>query len=445
MVESILKDTSDDLQEKLQVASPTQKPLGWVDAVIPFSIAIGPVATLIQLLILSLNGSVIDVALAITLFNAVGVPAALVWGLVADRFQRRKTIIVASYLSAGAILVSLLFANTPYWVSLLYAAFSFATAAATTPLNLLVMETEQKPKWATAFAQFSMVTSIGQMVGLIFSIGWGFFLPLTYLVVPLALLSIISGTLSASIIKEPRVAFEQQAIALNKPSFFHRLRAVPFFFLRVPRFSDFKRVFRGVKFELTRDVPILYFSIFVFYIATGIFNTSVVPSLEANSVSSFLIFLVTTMAMVVQIVSFRYAGPYTQKRSPVKAAVGGLVLRSLGYGFLGVSFYIVSGVDYLVPVLILYPLAAGFAYSVYYTASNTMVFNSLHGGRQGSALGVYSALVGIATMLGSFISGFMSFFLGYSVTFVVAAVFLAVSAWLSSLLDHNKSGVDQAQ
>ena len=402
----------------------------------------GPVGTLIQLLILNLNGTVIDVALAIALFNAVGVPAAVVWGFVTDRFHRRKNIIVASYLATAAILVSFLFANTGYLVSLLYAVFSFITSASTTPLNLLVMETERKQKWATAFARFSMVTSIGQTVGLLLSVGWGLFFSLNYMVVPLAILSIISAALAVLMIKEPSVTFERQAIALNKPSFFHRILAVPVFFLRVPRLNDFKRVFRDIKYELTRQVPILYFSIFLFYLASGLFNTSLVPSLKANNVSSFLIFLVTTIAMVVQIISFRYAGPYTERKSLVKAAVGGLVLRSLGYGFLGVSMYVISGVVFLAPVLIFYPLAAGIAYSVYYTASNTMVFNTLRGGRQGSSLGVYSALVGVATLLGSLISGLTSFFLGFSTTFIIAAACLGVSAWLALLLQHTKSNVD---
>jgi MFS family permease len=427
---------------KPPTTSEKNKPAAWVDAILPFNIALGPVGTLIQLLILNLHGTVIDVALAITLFNAVGVPAAVVWGFVTDRFHRRKPIIVASYLVTAAILVSFLFANTGYLVSLLYAAFSFATSASTTPLSLLIMETERKQKWATAFARFSMVTSIGQTVGLLLSVGWGFFLSLNYLVVPLAILSIISAALSVLMIKEPSVVFERQAIALNKPSFFHRILAVPFFFLRVPRLNDFKRVFRDIKYELTRQVPILYFSIFMFYLASGIFNTSIVPSLRANNVSSFLIFLVTTVAMVVQIIAFKYAGPYTEKKSPVKAAVGGLVLRSLGYGFLGVSLYIISGVLFLAPVLIFYPIAAGIAYSVYYTASNTMVFNTLRGGRQGSSLGVYSALVGVATLLGSLVSGFTSFFLGFSTTFIIAAACLGLSAWLASLLEHTKSNVD---
>jgi MFS family permease len=432
-----MKDTKSPRKKWRNVAL-TQKSAAWVDAILPFYVALGPVGTLIQLLILNLNGTVIDVALAITLFNAVGVPAALVWGFVTDRFQRRKLIIVASYSATAVILVLFLFANTTYSVSLLYAVFSFATAASTTPLNLLIMETEQKQKWATGFARFSMVTGIGQMVGLIFSVGWGLFFSLNYFVIPLAVLSVISAALSMLMIKEPNVVFERQAIAMNKRSFYHRILAVPFFFLHVPRLNDFKRVFRNIKFELTRQVPILYFSIFVFYFASGIFNTSLVPSLQANNVSNFLIFFATTVAWIVQIISFRYAGPYAEKKSLVKAAVGGLVLRSVGYGFLGVLLYFISGVWFLVPVLILYPLAAGFAYSIYYTASNTMVFNTLHSGRQGASLGVYSALVGVATLLGSLVSGFTSFFLGFSTTFIMAAVFLAVSAWLASLLKQSQ-------
>jgi MFS family permease len=414
----------------------------WVNAVLPFNIALGPVGTLIQLLILNLHGTVIDVGLAITLFNAVSVPAAVVWGFVTDRFNRRKLIIVASYLVTGGILVSFLFAGTGYLVSLLYAVFSFVASASTTPLNLLIMETERKQKWATTFARFSMIMSIGQTAGLVLSVAWGLFLSLTYLVVPLAILSVFSAVLSALMIKEPSVIFERQVIAMNKPSFFNRLLAVPFFFLRVPRLNDFKRVFRNIRYELTRQVPILYFSIFMFYLASGIFNTSLVPSLKSNNMSSFLIFLVTTVAMVVQIVAFKYAGPYTERKSLVKAAVGGLVLRSVGYGLLGVSLYVISGVVFLAPVLIFYPLAAGFAYSIYYTASNTMVFNTLGGGRQGHSLGVYSALTGIATLLGSLVSGFTSFFLGFSTTFILAAACLGFSAWLVSLLKHSNPSTD---
>ena len=164
-----MKDSKNP-QEAWHHTAQARKSAAWVDAILPFYVAFGPVGTLIQLLILNLHGTVIDVALAITLFNAVGVPAALIWGFITDRFQQRKLIIAASYSATAVILVSFLFANTGYLVSLLYAVFSFATAASTTPLNLLIMETERKQKWATAFARFSMITSIGQTVGLVFSL-----------------------------------------------------------------------------------------------------------------------------------------------------------------------------------------------------------------------------------------------------------------------------------
>jgi MFS family permease len=257
----------------------------------------------------------------------------------------------------------------------------------------------------------------------------------------LAVLTVVSAALAVVMIQEPSVIFERHAIVLNKPSFLHRLRAVPFFFLRIPRLSDFRRVFRNLRYELTRHMPILYFSIFMFYFSSGLFNTSIVASMQANGLSSFLIFLVITIMMLAQIVAFRYSGPYTEKRSLVKTSVEGLVLRSACYGLLGVSLYIISGVWFLIPVLIFYPLGAGVAFAYYYTASNTMVFNTLSDARQGQSLGVYSALVGIASLVGSAVSGFTSFFFGFSVTFILAGAFMGSSAWLASLLEHSKSDV----
>jgi MFS family permease len=89
--------------------------------------------------------------------------------------------------------------------------------------------------------------------------------------------------------------------------------------------------------------------------------------------------------------------------------------------------------------LILFPIAGGIAFALYYSASNVMVFNTLGQTNQGSTLGVYSALVGLATTLGSFVSGFTSFYFGYYTTFILAAAWLAVAAWLTSLLRGDET------
>ena len=410
----------------------------WIGAVLPFNIALGPVSTLVQLLILNLDGTVVEVGLAITLFNAVSIPAALLWGFVTDRFHRRKPLILSSFLVTPLLLLLFLFVRTTYWVSLLYALLSIATMASTTPLNLLVMETEQKPKWASVFAAFSMISSIGQTLGLLLGMVWSFYVPVVYLVAPLAVFSLVSTGLAAFLIKEPPMVFERQIMLMNEHSFFHRLSHSPYLFLKIPNAHDFKRIFRKMPYGLFRYTTLLYLAFFAFFMSSGLFNTALIPSLNSKGVSSLLIFSVIMAGMILQIISFRYAGTFTEHMSPVKSAIWGLLLRAIALGLLGVFAYILTGFWFVVPALILYSLAAGIAYSIYYTASNIMVFNSLSPRRNGSTLGVYSAIAGTATMAGSFASGYLSFYLGFYVTFIVSALFLVFSIWLLSLTQNSK-------
>lgn len=406
----------------------------WIYSVLPINIALGPVGTFVQLYILELHGTVIDIGLAITLFNAVSIPAAMIWGFATDRSHRRKTLIVTSYLTVTGTLVLFLFTGTIYGVDVLYAVFSLVSSAAATPLNLLIMETQPKSRWTSVFARFQVASGIGITIGLLLGVSWADFLPLRFIVAPLAALSLASAILSVIWIREPSFVFERQMIVMVRRSFYDRLLTLPILFLRIPRIFDFRKVFKGLGNELTRETQVLYLSVFGFYTASGIFNTSLVPSLYKASLSKSEIFLVSLVGMTVQTISFHYIAPYIEKRSLKQAALGGLILRGLCYAIIGISAYLVTGLSYLGANLILYPLAAGIAYAAYYAASNIMIFNTLGHSNQGSTLGVYSALVGIATTMGSFISGFTSFYLGYSATFILAAICLGGAAALTSSL-----------
>ncbi len=113
-----------------------------------------------------------------------------------------------------------------------------------------------------------------------------------------------------------------------------------------------------------------------------------------------------------------------------KTAVAGLLIRLACYGSIGALAGFTRGLYYLVGTAVFYPIAGGLAFAIYYTSSNTMIFNTLGAKNQGSRLGVYSLVVGVATMIGSFISGYLSFYLGFLATFVLAAGLLALSATL---------------
>jgi MFS family permease len=421
-------------------AKSTDPSIRWIYSVLPINIALGPVGTFVQLYILELHGTVIDIGLATTLFNAVSIPAAMIWGFATDRMHRRRMIIVGSYLVVAITLALFLFAESIYGVELLYAIFSLVSSAAATPLNLLIMETQHKSKWAPTFARFSMFTGIGATLGVLIGVAWADFLPFHLLVIPLAALSVLSAVLSQVMIREPSFVFERTVIVMVKRSFYERLLVIPMFFLKIPRLMDFKRVFKWLRYELTRDPTIIYLFTFTFYLASGIFNTSLVPSLSRASVSKSQVFLVSLIGMAVQTMSFNYLVRRIGKRSLRETTAGGLLLRGSCYAAIGVSVFFLTGLWYLGATLFFYPLAAGIAYAAYYAASNVMVFNTLGRANQGSTLGVYSALVGFATMLGSFISGFVSFYFGYYVTFFLAAFCLAVGAFFTSTLSAGVEG-----
>jgi MFS family permease len=413
---------------------PPGRKTDWIYSVLPINVALGPVGTFVQLYILELHGTVIDIGLAITLFNAVSIPAAMIWGFATDRSHMRKPIIVASYLAVTGTLILFLFTRTIYGVDILYAIFSLVSSAAATPLNLLIMETQQKPRWTSTFARFQAASSIGITIGLLLGVSWADFLPLHLIVAPLAALSLVSAVLSTLWITEPPFVFEREMIVMVRRSFYHRLLALPMLFLKIPRIFDFRKLFKGLSYELTRETQVLYLSIFAFYTTSGVFNTSLVPSLYRASVSKSEIFLVSLVGMFVQTIAFYYAAPYIERRSLKQAAVGGLALRGVCYVIIGISAFFLTGLMYLGANLILYPLAAGIAYAVYYAASNIMIFNTLGHSNQGAALGVYSALVGMATTIGSFISGFTSFYLGFPATFILAGIFLAGAVALTGSL-----------
>ncbi|MCP8316595.1 MAG: MFS transporter [archaeon] len=425
-------------RDKDHLDSSMSSRVGWTYSVVPVSIALGPISTMVQLLILQLNGTIIEVGLATTLFSVASIPAAIVWGFATDRLNARKLILVVSYLSVALLLILFSFAQTTYEVTLLYTAFSFVSSASVTPLSLLIMETQPKSHWASAFARLSMLSSVGTTLGLLLSVGWADLFPIRFLVVPLSILTVSSAILSFILIEEPTFLFERRMLIMHRASFHERLKALPIIFLKIPGFLDFKKVFRNIRYELTRGLPILYFSIFAFYLSSGIFNTSLAPALYMSNIPESQVFLVILVGMVVQAISFVFSGQFTERRNLTNVSLFGLALRAICYAFIGISALLLAGLWLLFSTLIFYPIAAGIAFAVYYTASNTMVFNTIGEKSHGSSLGVYSAIVGVATTLGSFISGFSSFYLGYHITFILAAILLALSAVFTSMLKGER-------
>ncbi|MDG6900832.1 MAG: hypothetical protein JRM80_02590 [Nitrososphaerota archaeon] len=401
----------------------------WIYSTLPISVATGPLGTMVQLFLIQLNGQALGTiygGLASAIYNGISIPAALFWGVTIDRLHKRKGLIVLSYALVAIALVSFYFDRSTEGTIARYSVISFVSLASATPLNLLIMETEHKGRWAGAFAKLSLVSSLGNVFGLLASVVWTGLLPsdLVLLFVPMGALSVTSSALAMIMIPEPEFVFERETVAGRRPSFFSRLLANPVFFVTIPTLSDFRRAFRGIRSSMTRGVPLFYISTILFYLSSGLFNTSFVPAMNFFSMPEAQIFTIGLLGMIAQTLSFHWVRRSIQGRSLIATSIQGLLLRGWMYVGLGVTAIAVSGPLFVVPALVLYPFAGGLAFAIYYTSANTMMFTSVQSKSAGAALGVYSAVVGIAAMAGSFASGFISVYSGYSTTFIVAGLML---------------------
>ena len=414
----------------------------WIYSVFPVALATGPIGTMVQLYLIELNGvtlGTIYASLAVAIFNGVSIPAAIFWGYTTDRLHSRRGLIAASYAVMATVLLAFYFERTTGGVIATYAIFSFISVASATPLNLLIMETEQKGRWAGAFAKLSMVSTVGNVVGLILSTVWTEEFPIILLSVPFSIFALASAALSVITIAEPTVIFEKETVALKRSSFFYRLLALPIFFIKPPKISDFRRVFRGLRSTLTSYVPLFYISTVLFYLSSGLFNTSFVPAMSAFSISEVEIFGVILAGGAVQVLAFQGAGKYVGSRSLVMTSAQGLLIRGWSYVVLGAAALFLTGPLFLIPALVMYPIGAGIAFAVYYTSSNTMMFNTVQGKNPGAALGVYSAVVGLAATAGSLASGFISVYVGFYTTFVLAGVLLFSAVGIIARLPKSPS------
>jgi MFS family permease len=258
----------------------------WLYSSFPVSVATGPLGTMVLLYLITLNGQALGTiygGLASAVYNGISIPAALFWGVTIDRLHKRKGLIALSYALTAVALASFFFGGSAAGTIVRYGVISFVSFASATPLSLLIMETEQKSRWASAFAKLSMVSSVGNVAGLVVSTLWTDLLPsqLVLLFVPMGALSLTSSVMALLMIKEPQFVLERETVVARRPSFFSRLLANPVFFVVIPTLSDFKRAFRGIRSTLTRSVPLFYISTILFYTSSGLFNTSFVPAMAS--------------------------------------------------------------------------------------------------------------------------------------------------------------------
>jgi MFS family permease len=404
-----------------------KKNMRWVYSTIFANIAQGPLSTLVVLYILENGGTVIEASLAITSGTLISIPASYIWGKFSDIFPRRRFQILISYIGLSASMILLYFAKNSLEIIAIYTFNSFIVAASASPLNLLIMETVPEDLWKRAFSNLQLAGSLGGTIGLGLSFLVTYAIPIKLLIIILFYISLISINLSYILIPETFEKKERKVFALNLHAFLSRIFLTPFVWVRLTNESIIKSIknFSLKKFMRT-NIFNLYMAIFLFYIGSGLFNTVYPAGLKKEGLSESLVFLVIFIGMLVQTATYFYIGNNKKIISTNENFMKSLILRGVSYVAIGIIFFI-APFAILYSNLIIYPLAAGIAFSIFYTVSNVMVFEAIGNRARGRMLGLYTSLIQIGVLIGATISGYISYYLGFWVDFIIAGIFVLLS------------------
>ncbi|MGC8663355.1 MAG: MFS transporter [Thermoplasmata archaeon] len=411
----------------------------WVYSSLFANIAMGPLSTIVVLYILEKGGSVIEASFAITGGTLISIFASYVWGKFSDIYQRRKIQIMISYIGLSISLLILYWATTPLEIILIYIFYAFMITANATPLNLIIMETIPENYWKRAFSNLQLASSLGGTIGLGISFFTTFAIPVKLLVIVLFFISLISIDLTYSLIPEPKERKERKLFALNLNAFLSRIFLTPFLWVRLTNESIIKTIknFNFKKFRKTK-IYNLYMAIFLFYIGSGLFNTVYPAGLKVIGLNESLVFLVIFIGMVIQTSTYFYIGINKRMIATNYNLYRSLVLRGASYFLIGITFLFTATVV-LDSNLIIYPLAAGIAFAIFYTVSNVIVFESIGEKGRGRALGFYTSMIQVGTLVGALASGYISFYLGYWADFMLAGAFVLFSLRFFRALGNEKS------
>jgi len=404
----------------------------WLYLMLPYQIAYGPVSSLIILYIYGLHGTVIGISIAVALSNLLGVVASLFWGEIIDMYNRRRIFMSISFAALTLSLLGFFFTKSVLNVILIYGMLSFMITANATPLNLLVMETNAKKRWAEGFSKLQMFSGIGSTLGFVFVFLLSGFLSVNYLMLLLVPFSVIALALT-SLIKEPKKALGKHSILESIHSFRSRLLTLFVFFVRIPSWQRIKgliRRFYTLNLPKMNTLNALYLATLIFYIGSAIFNTAYLVGLRYKGVSDFDVLLIVLIGSIVQTIAFYVSGVFTEKKGKTHVASSYLILRGFGYIAIAVAFALFGSTANFWVGLIFYSVAAGLAYAVVYTAFNTMIFEAIGTENKGKKLGVYSGFAGLGALLGALLAGLLSYFVGFWFSVAVSGILIFVTAYI---------------
>ena len=420
----------------------------WYYTFLPYNIAGGSTSNLIPLFMAqTLKASLAEVGMVSAITSIASVPANILWGNLSDMSRKRKPYILLGFLGMGLALalMGLSVGLFEYFV----ANFLFGLlAAAVAPVGtVLVLETFPKTEWGRRLGDFSKVSGIGWVIGLILGIVWLMIfdgneqeMSMRALFLLAAGLCLIATFLALRWVPEPEKEIDRNQIDPKDIdhifiSRIEKARYLPQKIMYTVEVSSKNLRWSNFSPALQRYYVVMFlaFSGFLsFYVALPIFLSQYI------GLSNPEVFVVYLASSITSALTYGLMGRQIERKGGKRIQMACFAARIVIFP----SFFLVTmlslGSNELFILLLVLHAGAGLCWAGLSVAGHAIVGKLAYKNFRTQSLGMYNAVQGSATIIGSLLGGFVAAMLGYEALFLLASAFIAIALILLALTDVDK-------
>lgn len=408
----------------------------WFYSYVPNGISGGATSPLIPVFVTEgLCGNVAQVGMISSASSITSVPSSILWGNLSDRLKLRKVFILIGFagMSISLFLMALSLTIEQYFFFNILMGF-LATASA--PVGVvLVVESAKGGRVAEKLGIFSKIGGWGWVFGLVLGAVWLHFVllhvpppdSLRSLFIVASLLSLLSLLLAFKWIREPefkRKSVEELVkvhlthLRVNERGSFLPLRL---HYIKVSHITKKKRKPFGKNLVLYFVTTFFIFSGFITFYA--VFPVFLLKEGNMSVIEVFLIYLASSLTSAL---TYSPAGRWVDRfgnRELQFAAIGARVFLFPAFALIPI---VTNSHFFLLLSFLLMHIILGFCWGIISIAGNATVYEFSHAETRGFALGVYSAVIGVGSIIGALFAGLIASYFGFLVTFLFSGLLISI-------------------
>ncbi|HEX2996025.1 MAG TPA: MFS transporter, partial [Anaerolineales bacterium] len=384
-----------------------------------------------------------------SLTSLASAPAAILWGNLSDRLQRRLPFMFAGLIAFAISTILTGLADSVQQIML----YSFVGTMLGTALgptsSALLLENLPEDHWPVAFGWFNQIGGLSYVAGMLIGTAWLQFLPQSFenatvmrgLFIFAGGLGATSAILAVIWIKErplrPKLEFDPRMFGRFTSFTLDRTRSF------LPSIANkVNRVSIREMGQLARTPLYRYFA-YSFIMFVGI-NIAFVPFpvflSQALRASNGQVFLINLVKSIVDTFFFVPMGHWMVNRRGLGLQAQAAGLRSVLFGLCGVLALIQGGQAALILIVVI-QILNGVTWAAISVSGPTVVALFSQRGTEARSIGSYNAVLGLAGILGSLAAGYIVDAFGYVISFSTAAFTMILTALLMwTLRAHHPTG-----